>query len=1392
MPVLTPANAPLAPLLRQIEQLPEHDRDLLRLKSLFAWPAGKANFDKVVKSAGLLGPGGVAWTPATLADAVERLMKLKLLDADRCCAKPLWHPLTVEFLATPKGRKAAAAIAGLPSDDLRRYRFSYDLQADTSFLRLLRLKFYQGDAEALRPLLDRYDRAYNVAYGPHVLSALFDETPVALDWLNNLPLNFQLRIVVTKVDRLLATGQTTPEVPAMIAHYRTREEEPAFRAFGLALLRHDLMSARFDAARWKIESLTEDEVAPYAQSLLRGALDFLEGRNDEALVRFRAALKLFKKASGKRKIFFDGMNGLLFLFALIRADDRKLYSEAQTCLEAVDLDDTAFALGFESVQALLWLLQGKEAKAREMLAFSSEADDIEPFSAACETLVNFLFDAVLDKVDIDQSRARFARLRDTLPLVARIHAELLAKTDDDPGLYREYLRENPAGGGVIAFSEIVHLRQPWERSFDTLANLLAPPATRPAPPEAKKSKRLIWLLDPQTRFVEALEQSVKGGGWTPGRAVAMKRLHEQDPRLDYLTDHDRRILRTIVKENVGWYSTETYSFNVARTLPALVGHPLIFHMSRRDQQLELVSYPVELAVTETKGGYKFALTHRAEAPTAFLEAETPTRWRVIEFTAKLLGIQEVLGEKGLIVPRAGREKVLALVKEQVSGLPIRAELAEADLPALEGRPDPVLQLAPLDEGLKIALAVRPFGAKGPWYLPGLGAASALAVVDGVSQRVKRDLDAERAAAAKVLEALPALRQQNPSGHDWQIPDAETALEFLIDVGALKPPPAVEWPEGKTWVARPEVSTASLSLKLGRSRDWFQIEGQIQVDDDLVLDMQDLLSRLDQAQGRFVPLADGSFVALTRRFQQQLNRLRGISEDHAKGLRLPMLGALAILDLAEEAGAVKADKEWKAFVSRLSAADSRQPQPPTTLQAELRDYQLEGFQWLSRLDHWQAGACLADDMGLGKTVQAIAAMLEQAPHGPCLVIAPTSVCHNWENELARFAPSLTLQKLGATASRAETVAGLKAMDVLVTSYGLLHQEIDRLAGIDWRMVVFDEAQAIKNAETRRAQAGQKLKAQFRLALTGTPIENYLDELWSLFNIINPGLLGSRENFARRFGTPIERNRSSAALQALRALIRPFILRRTKSAVLAELPVRTEVTLEIDLPEAERAFYEAMRQRALEALAQLRDGGAQGGQSRIHLLAEITRLRRACCNPALIDPATELSGAKLDAFLDLVADLIRNRHKALVFSQFVGQLERVAEVLRTREIAFQYLDGATPAPERARRVEAFQAGEGDLFLISLKAGGSGLNLTAADYVIHLDPWWNPAVEDQASDRAHRIGQNRPVTIYRLIMRDTIEEKILELHRSKRDLASDLLEGAEMSARLTDEDLLNLIRG
>ena len=783
------------------------------------------------------------------------------------------------------------------------------------------------------------------------------------------------------------------------------------------------------------------------------------------------------------------------------------------------------------------------------------------------------------------------------------------------------------------------------------------------------------------------------------------------------------------------------------------------------------------------------LSHSADEPAVFLEAETPDRYRVIEFSSRLVALQEILGRKGLTVPRQARERVVELVKERTPTLPIRAEIDEVDLPAIEGSPLPVVQLQPSGDGLKCTLVVRPFGSAGPFYIAGQGGRSVLAMIDGQRQRANRDLDGERAAAVAVVAACPTLARFGADGHEWVIEDLESSLELMLELQACSPPVAAEWPEGgKIRVGSP-ITPERLSIRLSRARDWFQIRGEVQADEDLIVDMQDLIERLDAAQGRFIRLDDGRFIALTRQLQKQLERLRAVSETEKGGRRLHPLGTVAVQELIEQAGTVRSDRHWQDFAGRIRAAGEHIPVLPSTLQAELRDYQIDGFAWLSRLAHWGAGACLADDMGLGKTVQAIAAMLEQAAHGPCLVVAPTSVCHNWEVELTRFAPTLNVHRLSAASDRAALVAGLSPGDVLVASYGLLHQESEQLAGRSWRMVVFDEAQALKNTETKRAQASQRIDAAFRVALTGTPIENYLDELWSLFNTINPGLLGSRDAFQKRFVTPIESGRGGNARETLRALIRPFILRRTKSAVLSELPPRTELTVEVEQPEEERAFYEALRRKALEALETLPEDAA--GQRRIHILAEITRLRRACCHPRLIDPETRLAGAKLAVFLDLIDELVRNRHKALVFSQFVGHLEIVRQALEQRGVRYQYLDGGTPARQREQRVSAFQGGDGELFLISLKAGGVGLNLTAADYVIHLDPWWNPAVEDQASDRAHRIGQQRPVTVYRLIVRDSIEEQIVRLHRTKRDLAADLLEGTELSGRLSAEDLLDLVR-
>lgn len=624
--------------------------------------------------------------------------------------------------------------------------------------------------------------------------------------------------------------------------------------------------------------------------------------------------------------------------------------------------------------------------------------------------------------------------------------------------------------------------------------------------------------------------------------------------------------------------------------------------------------------------------------------------------------------------------------------------------------------------------------------------------------------------------------------EWLIEDPEECLELLLELQALGSSVVMAWPEGEKLRVSHQADLKDFNLSIQRQQDWFAATGELKLNQDLVLDMQQLLALLEKTPSRFIPLGDGQFLALTQAFRKRLDELRLFSEKHSKGIRFHPLATLGLEDFVDEVGKVKTDKHWKTHIQRLQEMKNLQPELPSTFGAELRDYQMDGFCWLARLAHWGVGACLADQMGLGKTVQALAVILRNAHEGPSLIIAPTSVCMNWVSEAQKFAPTLNIIQFTG-ANRQKLLDGLQPLDMLVCSYGLLQQEevAQMLSGVQWQTIVLDEAQAIKNMTTKRSQAAMNLKANFKLLTTGTPIENHLGELWNLFRFINPGLLGSFESFNQRFAIPIEKYQDKQARNKLKKLIQPFLLRRTKNQVLEELPSRTEILLHVELSREEKAFYEALRRQAISKLS---DSNAEAGNKHLQVLAEIMKLRRACCNPSLVMPDTELSSSKLQLFGEVLGELLENRHKALVFSQFVDHLHIIRNYLDKQGINYQYLDGSTSVSERKKRVDAFQAGNGDVFLISLKAGGTGLNLTAADYVIHTDPWWNPAVEDQASDRAHRIGQQRPVTIYRLVAKDTIEEKIVELHHHKRDLADSLLEGADMSGKISTEALLQLI--
>jgi superfamily II DNA or RNA helicase len=761
--------------------------------------------------------------------------------------------------------------------------------------------------------------------------------------------------------------------------------------------------------------------------------------------------------------------------------------------------------------------------------------------------------------------------------------------------------------------------------------------------------------------------------------------------------------------------------------------------------------------------------------------------RVIAVTAAHRKLADILGG-GLSVPAGAETRVLQALRAVApmvmvqSDVPMGDEAARrAGLVRVDGDPRVLLLLMPFHQGLKAQLRVEPLGGCG-YRQPGEGGAELMVERQGEMRLVSRDLKAEAAGVEALLAALPTL-PLDEGRSEWMLDDPERCMNLLLELEAAKGLATVRWPEGGRLSPPRVLGLEAMHLTVKRSGDWFEAEGGVELDPGRMAGLQELLAASERSAGRFVQLGDGRVYALAETFRRRLDDLRALGEIRDGRVRLHRLSALALEDLGGELGGFHPDAAWRSLVEQLRGTRAPDPGLPEGFRARLRPYQADGYRWLRRLAAAGLGACLADDMGLGKTVQALALLLARGGEGPALVVAPTSVCANWESETAAFAPRLQVRRFGE-GDRDRTLDGAGPFDLVICTYGLLSLEAERLQRVSWSTVVLDEGQNIKNALTKRSQAVMDLQAGFRLVLSGTPVENHLGELWNLFRFLDPGLLGTLEQFRRRFQEPIERDQDGTALGRLRRMVAPFLLRRTKAQVLGELPPRTEIVLELEPSPEEAAFLEALRRRSLDALA----GGP--GQT-LQVLAALMRLRRACCNPALVQPGLDLPCTKLEAFLDLVEELRESGHRALVFSQFVDHLALLRQALDQRGVSYQYLDGATPARRRAAAVKAFQAGEGELFLISLRAGGTGLNLTAADYIIHMDPWWNPAVEDQASDRAHRIGQTRPVTVYRLVLKGSVEQKILRLHEHKRQLADDLLAEGALAAGLDADALLALLR-
>ena len=1125
---------------------------------------------------------------------------------------------------------------------------------------------------------------------------------------------------------------------------------------------------------------------------LTGWILFMEGKNNEAIASYETDLKLFRKMVYSRNEYFRGMAGIFFILAQLKTGDASLLPKISKLIEKATSNSYSFSFVlpiYHALETVYEIQKGNVDRAKRTVSASFKSD-----GSLADFFRIFASYWLNNKISAEEAQAlrviSFRAEKAEWKWLSMECALLLSDSDKkNRTACKNLAKEIQNETGMVSILSMVPREELWKKSLRALIASEKPDSQKDL---SRENSRLVWLFDTgfDQLYLQPLEQKRgKNGIWSRGRNVALKRLL-QGTTLPYITEQDKRIAQTI-RMNTSYDSGTNYYFDREKASVALIGHPLIFLRSSHSTPVTMEKGEPVVSVKQIGARFKIQFTPDVSGEKVLLVEQSPTRIEVIQINEGHRRIACILGKDGLSVPLQGKKEILAAIGAISSSVAVHSSIGGATEKVLETESDPVprIRILPSGEGFHMEMLVRPFGEGGPYLKPGIGNETLIAGIHGKRMQTRRDLKREETMAAAVEAGCPSLSILTETSRDWHLNTPEDCLQVLTELKVLQDNKEVsmEWPKGGKLRVTREISFDRLRMNIRTGADWFEIGGGLELNKQLVMDMTKLLDLVKETEHRFIPLGDNLFAALTTEFRKKLSDMDAYSYRKGGAVRFHPFSALLLEELTANLPGINADKKWQAKTNSLKKIRDSVPSIPTTLKAELRDYQQTGYQWMTRLASWGVGACLADDMGLGKTVQALAVLLDRAADGPALIVAPTSVCHNWIGEANRFAPTLNTVPFGGK-DREGVVHGLKGFDVLVSSYGLLQQETDLLASVRWHTIVLDEAQAIKNVTAKRSRAAMNLKGDFRIITTGTPIENHLGELWTLFNFINPGLLGSLEGFNTKFALPIEQNNDRMAKKRLRKLIHPFILRRIKTEVLEELPPRTDVMLHVEMDGEEAAFYEALRQNALQKLEQ--DKG-HTGQKHLKILAEIMRLRRACCHPRLIMPESPLAGAKLEQFGEVVSELLENRHKALVFSQFVGHLDILREYLNKKKIDYRYLDGSTPAGERQKQVQRFQKGEGDLFLISLKAGGMGLNLTAASYVIHMDPWWNPAVEDQASDRAHRIGQQHPVTVYRLITRGTIEEKIIALHQKKRDLADSLLDGTDMSGKISAEDLLRLIR-
>ncbi|WP_053332470.1 DEAD/DEAH box helicase [Candidatus Jidaibacter acanthamoebae] len=1359
--------------IEEYSKLPDIEKRILQLKSLSRKSISKTDFLKLINTKDVELFLGKKVTNYSINPILDSLVGKKLLTKNLMCNSEILEHVTLEATTGEwrEKNKKCFIREGLADVDK------------------LRIGVYFNDIELFREAITGFALNNNIENIIKELKESFESIPMIGDWWSKLLPYLKGYIIASKMYCILNKITLAKQDITIIGDI----SEEDFIAYDIKFEYIKELFFKFFLLRGelnKLEAIARSMVDnPGKCYAILGIIAFLQDKQEQALENFNISIKLIIKENSRRNISLSGIYGIFHILALLKINDVNSLSNAKQILQYYNTTKARYLkeirqdwynklsetgkyftiegeLSYLLLGALIRFINLEISKVEVEIGYLLKVNKGNIYNELIAVLVAYWTSYNIEELK-ENCRKQYTLYKEILPGYAGI---ILSISRQPESLHYKEVEgdDNPY---KVDFTKIVKIKSEWERAIDGLENYFEKEGGKKI-----QEKRLAWLINIEQYHskIEPVEQRRQdNGSWSKGKAIALKRLYQGE--VEYLTEEDKKAIKAIKPNYYGSYS---YYIEEREALIALAGHPLIFD-GITGVHVELSKSIPELIVKEIGGNYQIKLSEHSGI--GKLRKESEDKYKVSDMPQSALDIEKIIGQE-LNIPKAAKDRVLTLIQKAASKINVRTELDVLGFDTAPASSNIIVQLVPIDDWTKINIVVKPFGEG--YNKPGKGNKS---IIIG-NKQIVRDFAQEKRNVDELLNNCPTLSKQAHNNYEWKINDPEITLEILYELGNYKRLSniVIKWPQGKPFDIGKQISFEDLKLEVKGNNQWFDVTGEIEIEEGQVIEMQSLLQMLNKAKGRFIEISDKKFIALTEVFLKRIQELNAGSKINSEGQRVHRLASPLLDEFADKAKSFKGDEFWKKHIERIASSKRYDPKVPTTLEAKLRPYQVEGFNWLSRLSYLGLGGCLADDMGLGKTVQTIAVLLEQAEFGACLVIAPTSVCYMWKEECKKFAPKLNCSNIRG--DREEQINALGKMDVLICSYGILYQVGELLIRKEWQTVVLDEAQAIKNFNTQRFKIVTELKAVNRIALTGTPVENHTEELWNLFEFLNPGMLGARQSFQVKYCKAIEQEKSTTVRDTLKKIIQPFVLRRVKEKVLEELPPKTEQTIVIEPNIEERGLYEALRREAIEKIKNLEHMSAV--KKRFGILAEITRLRRACCASSLVNDKIVLKNSKLEMLDRIIEELRENKHRALIFSQYVDYLKIVKNRLEQNKISYQYLDGSVVKHLRQKRVEAFQSGEGEVFLISLKAGGIGLNLTAANYVIHLDPWWNPAVEDQASDRAHRMGQKNSVTVYRLVMKDTIEEKIIKMHENKRELALSLLSGSDRSASLNEDELLQWI--